>query len=283
MERLARRERSFKRLILLATSLVLADMLWTSPWSRSGAATAASEARQVVRQVLSLPRPRAEVDAACKRYRELGIEIYRRALDRVYAEEDPAMQRLMRYAGLDPGHGMLRWGHYNLTLLLPSKVFEPDDEGRSYRLRPSNRSIWLWNLTIPNGALMFSRRRSGFYPGKIANILDDSGLMFLNPTDSFINAHLERLVAAEQDGDRPRGCTLFNEAIGDGHFSADGSDVWAQSVGGRLILLMKRDRVLTQPAARLHHEKALDPANPRTTSRPTQPAHAGLRREDAAP
>ena len=38
--------------------------------------------------------------------------------------------------------------------------------------------------------LMFSRRRSGFYPGKIANILDDSGLMFLNPTDSFINAHL---------------------------------------------------------------------------------------------
>src|SRR5262245_47240417 len=141
MERSARRERWFKRLILLATSLVLADMLWTSPWGRYGAATAASEAREVVRRVLGLPRPRAEVDAAWKRYRELGIETSRRALDRVYAEEDPAMQRLMRYAGLDPGHGLLRWGNYNLTLLLPSKVFEADDEGRSYRLRPSTRSI----------------------------------------------------------------------------------------------------------------------------------------------
>src|SRR5262249_18611071 len=77
-------------------------------------------------------------------------------------------------------------------------------------------------VPVPDGPTMFSLRRSGFYPGKIANILDDSGLMFLNPTDSFINADLERLVAAEQDGDRPRGCSLFNEAIGDGHFSAAG-------------------------------------------------------------
>src|SRR5262249_1453215 len=75
-------------------------------------------------------------------------------------------------------------------------------------------------VPVPYGPSMFSRRRSGFYPGKIANILDDSGLMFLNPTDSFINARLERHVAANQDGDRSRGCSLFNEAIGDGHFSA---------------------------------------------------------------
>jgi hypothetical protein len=129
---------------------------------------------------------------------------------------------------------------------------------------------------------MFSRRRSGFYPGKIANILDDSGLMFLNPTDSFINAHLERFVAAEQEGLHPRGCSLFNEVIGDGHFSAAGSEVWARSVGRRLILLMKKDHVMTQRAAQSHHENALDPSNPRTTPRPAPPAHPAVRREGAA-
>ena len=137
-ERTRRFERWFKRMIVLATCLLVAAILWVSPWGRYGVATAASEARQAVRQVLGLPKPRAEIDAAWKRYRELGVEESRRVLDQVYAEADPAMQRLMRYAGLDPGHGLLRWGNYNVTLLLPSKVFEADDEGRSYRLRPND-------------------------------------------------------------------------------------------------------------------------------------------------
>jgi hypothetical protein len=360
------------------------------------------------------------------------------------------MKRLMRYAGLDPGHGLLRGGNYKLTLLLPSKVFEADDEGRSYCLRPSTRSIWLRNLTIQSGTLMFflvpdgpglseairgtpaipvetsrqttnswglrgpepepdaplrglvlgdsymqgmfigdedtppeclrrylqsnlrtrvsilntgvmgyspeqyyhslmafagrfrphfvvvsiftndfgdlhevaskgrgdweegkywldqvvdycrsrqlphvivpvpykpsmfSKRRSGFYPGMIANILDDSGLMFLNPTDFFINAHLERLVAAEQRGDPHGGGSLFNDVIGDGHFSAAGSEVWAESVGRRLILLMEKDHVVPNPAAHLHHENALDPANRRTTPRPAPPARPDFRRKDGA-
>ena len=50
---------------------------------------------------------------------------------------------LMRYAGLDPEHGLLRWGNYDRTLLLPSTVFEADDTGRSYRLRPCVDAIWL--------------------------------------------------------------------------------------------------------------------------------------------
>src|SRR5262249_45645661 len=129
-ERTRRLERWFRRSIILTTGLVVAAILWISPWGRYGAATAASEARELVRQVLGLPKPRAEVDAAWKRYRELGIEESVRGLEQVYADAGPAMQRLMRYAGLDPEHGLLRWGNYNLTLLLPSKVFEADDEGR---------------------------------------------------------------------------------------------------------------------------------------------------------
>ena len=108
---------------------MLAEILWASPWGRYGAATAASRRDRSSGRSLGLPEPRAEVDAAWRRYRELGIETSRRALDRVFAEADPAMKRLMRYAGLDPGHGLLRWGNYNLTLLLPSTVFEADDAG----------------------------------------------------------------------------------------------------------------------------------------------------------
>ena len=61
----------------------------------------------------------------------------------------------MRYAGLDPEHGLLRWGNVNRTLLLSSKVFEPDDAGRSYRLRSCTESIWLRQLSPKPGVLVF--------------------------------------------------------------------------------------------------------------------------------
>jgi hypothetical protein len=396
---------------------LVAAILWVSPWGRYGAATASSEARQVIRQVLGLTKPRAEVDAAWKRYRELGIETSRRALDQVFADAGPAMQRLMRYAGLDPQHGLLRWGNYDATLLLPSTVFEADDEGRSYRLRPSNHSIWVRNITLKSGVLMFflvpdrpelaevlhgttgipvetsrqttnswglrgpepepdaplrgivlgdsymqgmfaaddatppeslrrylegrvgtkvsilntgvlgyspeqyyyaltafadrfrphfvvvsiftndfgdlhevatkgrgdweegkywlekigaycrarewpfvivaapyapsmlGKRRAGNYPGLISNALETNSLTFLDPTDDFIDAHLQMVIDGHRKGHRPQGCVLFNEAIGDGHFSPAGSNVWAERVGRRLLLLLEEDRVRRQAFA----------------------------------
>ena len=61
----------------------------------------------------------------------------------------------MRHVGMDPGHGLLRWGNYNWTLLFSSKVFEADERGRSYRLRPGVRSIWLRHLAFITGAPAF--------------------------------------------------------------------------------------------------------------------------------
>src|SRR5262249_53071011 len=89
MERSGRRVRWFKRLIILVTSLLIVEILWTSPWGHYGAATAAAEAREAVRHVLGLPKPRSEIDEAWRQYRELGIETSRRALDRVFDEADP--------------------------------------------------------------------------------------------------------------------------------------------------------------------------------------------------
>ena len=44
---------------------------------------------------------------------------------------------------MTPDDAVLRWGNFNGTFLLSSRVFEPDDTGRSYRLRPHVASVWL--------------------------------------------------------------------------------------------------------------------------------------------
>ena len=55
--------------------------------------------------------------------------------------------------------------------------------------------------------------------------------------DDFVNAHLHRGSRANGRAGRRRAASLFNDAIGDNHFSAAGSEVWAESVGRRLVLL----------------------------------------------
>lgn len=400
------RQKWFRRAIVAATSALVAAILASSPWGRYGVSASASSVRQVVRTILGLPRPREEIDDDWKRYRLLGIEASRRGLDRVDAEADPPMKKLMRYAGLDPDHGLLRWGNYDQTLLLPSTVFEADDSGRSYRFRPFSHSIWLRNLTLRSGVLMFflvpdgpglgeairgttgipvetsrqtinswglrgpepdpqapfrvmvlgdsymqgmfigdedtppeclrrylearvgtrvsvlntgvlgyspeqyyyslitfadrfpphfvvvslfcndfgdlhtvatrgqgdwneakywlekiaafcaarewpylfvsvpytpgmlGKRKAGFYPGLISNTLDVNSLSMLDPTDAFIDAHLDLVIEGQRRRARPMGCPLFNDVIGDGHFSPLGSRVWAESVGRRLLLIM---------------------------------------------
>ena len=93
-------------------------------------------------------------------------------------------------------------------------------------------------VPIPFELQMLGRRRAGFYPGTISNVLEVNSLMLLDPTDDFINAHLELLIAGTRAGHRPIGCQLFNIEIADGHFSGLGSEVWASSVGRRLVLLL---------------------------------------------
>jgi hypothetical protein len=411
IERWQRHERWFKRFIVLATCLALASLLGALPRGRYLVSLMESRARQAARSAVGLPVARAEIDESWRRYREHGIAESRVALEKFYAEAEPAVQRLIRYAGLDPEHGLLRWGNLDQTLLLPSTTFEADDAGRSYRLRPQKRSIWLRNITLKTGVLMFflvpdgpglakaiegtaaipvetsrqttnswglrgpvpdptaplrvmvlgdsymqgmligddetppeclrrylarhlktrvsvlntghlgyspeqyyysllafadrfrphfvvisvfvndfgdffdvptkgrgdwqegkywldeitqfcltrqwphlivpvpfaphmlGRRRAGYYPGTISNILNVNSLMFLDPTDDLINEHLRLVIDGERKGDRPYGCPLFNDKISDGHFSALGSEAWAESVGRRVVLLLEKDEV----------------------------------------
>jgi hypothetical protein len=90
---------------------------------------------------------------------------------------------------------------------------------------------------------MLGKRKSGNYPGMISNALEINSLAFLDPTDHFIDAHLQMVIDGHRKGRRPHGCPLCNEAIGDGHFSPAGSNIWAERVGRRLLLLLEEDRV----------------------------------------
>ena len=150
-----RRERWFKRLIFLTTCLVLALIL-------EGRALGRLHIR--LGRVVDAPsgpagmghlKSRAEVDDSWRRFRQLGIEQTRPKVNRLYDESDPPTQRLLRYAGMDPEHGLLRWANFDWTLLLPSAVFEADDAGRSYRLRALTHSVWLRNLPVTPGVVSF--------------------------------------------------------------------------------------------------------------------------------
>ena len=147
LERLGRRERRFKLVILLATALSVLAIVTGLPRWRYTAVSLWSSGLQAARRALGFPVPRSEIDRQWRRYRVQGVTDSRRALIGVYRNWDPAIQKLMRYAGMDPENGLLRWGNHYQTLLLPSTVFEADDTGRSYRLRARTLSVWLRNIT----------------------------------------------------------------------------------------------------------------------------------------
>jgi hypothetical protein len=149
LERRLLRERRFKQLIILTTCVVMVVMLRVVPWGRYVSATILSSARQAGRQAIGISKSRSEIDDSWRRFRDLQIEETRPKVEQFYAECDPQHQRLLRYAGMDPEHGLLRWANYNWTILLSSLVFEADHEGRSYRFRPHTRSIWLLDVGLP--------------------------------------------------------------------------------------------------------------------------------------
>jgi hypothetical protein len=148
VERTERLERTFKRAIALATVGSIVFFLTALSPGRYLVQWAVSHASALALQVVGLPPDRALIDADWKRKRAFDIEQSRRSLPGTFAEYPPALQRLLRHAGLDPDHALVRWGNFDRTVLLPSTVFEADETGRAYRFRPSLRSIWVRNFPM---------------------------------------------------------------------------------------------------------------------------------------
>jgi hypothetical protein len=150
-----RRRRWFKSAILLVFAATIAIIVAGLPKGRYVVASFASEARKAARYSIGLPTPRTEIDDDWKRFRLEGIADSKRALRNWFKGIEPPNRRFMTYAGLDPEHGIVRWGNFNRTMVLASTVFEADDTGRSYRLLPGVRSVWVRNISLGKDVIMF--------------------------------------------------------------------------------------------------------------------------------
>jgi hypothetical protein len=214
VDRSRRQQRRFKLGILIATCLTIAVMFGALPKGRYVVASVPSWASQTLRSTLGIPTPRAEIDEGWRRYRLQGIADSRMAMPGIYEKASPPMQRLMRYAGLDPDHGLLRWGNYTATLLLPSAVFEADDSGRSYRLRPCTDAVWLRQISIETGILMIFMAPDG--PG-LGAALEGTGAIVVtkHSTNSW------GLRGPEPDVDAPVRGLVLGDSFMQGMFIGD--------------------------------------------------------------
>jgi hypothetical protein len=145
-ERSRPNKRRLKWLIVTTAAFVIALILRIMPLDRYLSNLIAESADVAERRAMGKENSRAEIDKRWRKSRQLGIETTRPKVESSYALADPALQRLLEYSGMDPDHMLLRWGTYDQTLVLSSKVFEADDDGRSYRLKPQTRSVWLTNV-----------------------------------------------------------------------------------------------------------------------------------------
>jgi len=92
-------------------------------------------------------------------------------------------------------------------------------------------------VPVPHRENVNLTRSNGHYPGKLMDFVSLSPKMCLLLTDEFIDEELRLRHDKEAHRRRPQGYELYNTAIGDGHFSAVGSKLWAERVGTRLALM----------------------------------------------
>ena len=146
VERAKKLERIFKRAMALLTIGAVALLLMVLPSGRYAANWLVARGHSLALRTFGLERDRAEIDADWRRKREFDMASAHAKLGANFAEYNEARQKLLRFAGMDPEHVLLRWGNFDRTVMLPSTVFEADDSGRSYRLRPGVPSLWIYNF-----------------------------------------------------------------------------------------------------------------------------------------
>jgi lysophospholipase L1-like esterase len=150
-ETAAQRERWFKRAILALTLSACGALLGGTPTGRFLASRAVTLAHAVALHAVGGEVGREAIDSDWRERRRRGIAATQGLLARVYRESPAPVQAMLRAAGMAPDDRVLRWGNFDGVLLLSSRVFAPDDTGRSYRLRPGVRSVWLRNIVLPRG------------------------------------------------------------------------------------------------------------------------------------
>jgi hypothetical protein len=156
LERAQVREHRFKIAIVIITVLAILSLLAGTSIGRFGSISLARRLKWAALDALGLPRSRADIEANLKARRALGIE-RTRATYRDFFEHDASagLQRILRAAQMAPEEVLLRWANIDWTVILSPQVFEADDSGRAYRMRPHVRSFWLKDHTLSRGLTSF--------------------------------------------------------------------------------------------------------------------------------
>ena len=147
----ARRERTdrgFRAAIVAITLLGLAGLWSALPSGRSALLGALERVKWGALRRAGLEPPRAEVDAYWRDRRDRREARTRATYRGLFQALTPERQAFLRIAGMSPDDAVIRWGNYDMSLLLSSKVFARDDSGRYYRLLPGVRSVWLRQINV---------------------------------------------------------------------------------------------------------------------------------------
>jgi lysophospholipase L1-like esterase len=155
LESRLRFERRAKRIIIALTVLVLAGMLVGTTEGRYLISRSWTAAQTAWWYVMGGKPGRDVIDASWRARREFGVKATRALVRQVYNESSPALAEVFRVAAMTPDDAVIRWGNFDGTFLLSSRVFENDDTGRSYRLRPNVHSVWLRLGALPRGLYGF--------------------------------------------------------------------------------------------------------------------------------
>jgi hypothetical protein len=163
VERAERVDRAFKIAIAVLTIGSLVLLLAAVPSGRYLAGWLAARGRGTAMRLVGMKPGRDEIDADWKRRRLFDMESALAKHRRTFDEYSEPQKRLLRFAGMDPDHVVLRWGNFDKTVMLPATVYEPDESGRyepnesgrSYRLRPRVRSIWVRNFPMKGDVKAF--------------------------------------------------------------------------------------------------------------------------------
>lgn len=151
LDRTARRDRRFKWFTAATTALVCGSLIGATSAGRHAVRSLVHRTRSIALHWIGLEPARSEVEAALKADRARTVERTRESLTAYYRGAEPAMQRLFQAAGMDPDHCVIGSGRVSDGFLLSSRVFAADANGRSYRLLPNRRSIWLRQVTLHGG------------------------------------------------------------------------------------------------------------------------------------
>jgi hypothetical protein len=156
LERARVSDRQFKAAIAVLTVLAVLGLLVGTPIGRFGSISVARRLKWAALGAFGLAPSRADIDADRRARRERGIartlETYR---DFFEHDASPGLRGILRAAQMAPDEVLLRWANIDWTIILSPHVFEADDQGRAYRMRPRVRSFWLQDHTLPRGLTSF--------------------------------------------------------------------------------------------------------------------------------